>query len=181
METSADPKHRLIVLKRILRSDTVPFYLLYCRGLSSGSGTITDTLSLPVLPFGIHRSHSIIPEGFGFYYYLFQCCGSGMFIPDPDFYPSGIPDPGSKNRNKREGEKNCCHTFFCSHRFHKIVNYFMFETLKKQIWANFQRIIEIFTQKIVTKLSKYGFGIRDPRSGILGSKRHRIPDLDPQH
>ncbi len=27
-----------------------------------------------------------------------QCCGSGMFIPDPDFYPSRISDPGSKNR-----------------------------------------------------------------------------------
>jgi hypothetical protein len=26
--------------------------------------------------------------------------------------------------------------------------------LKKKIWANFQRIIELFTQKIVTKLSK---------------------------
>ncbi len=22
-----------------------------------------------------------------------QCCGSGMFIPDPDFYPSWITDP----------------------------------------------------------------------------------------
>jgi hypothetical protein len=32
-----------------------------------------------------------------------QCCGSGMFIPDPDFHPSRIPDPGSKNRNKMEG------------------------------------------------------------------------------
>jgi hypothetical protein len=31
-----------------------------------------------------------------------QCGGSGMFIPDPDFYPSRIPDtdPGSKNSNK---------------------------------------------------------------------------------
>ncbi len=27
-------------------------------------------------------------------------------IPDPDFYPSWIPDPGSKNSNKREGWKN---------------------------------------------------------------------------
>jgi hypothetical protein len=26
--------------------------------------------------------------------------------------------------------------------------------LKKKIWANFQRIIELFTQKIATKLSK---------------------------
>jgi hypothetical protein len=25
-----------------------------------------------------------------------QCCGSGMFIPDPDFYPSRIPDLGSR-------------------------------------------------------------------------------------
>jgi hypothetical protein len=32
-----------------------------------------------------------------------QCCGSGMFIPDPDYYPSRISDPGSKNINKREG------------------------------------------------------------------------------
>ena len=31
-----------------------------------------------------------------------QCCGSGMFIPDPDFYPSRVSDPGSKNSNKRE-------------------------------------------------------------------------------
>jgi len=60
--------------------------------------------------------------------------------------------------------------------------------LKKKIWANFRRIIELFTQKNVTKLSKYGFGIRDQRSGIRkkpipvpgsriqGSKRHWIPN-----
>ena len=36
--------------------------------------------------------------------------------------------------------------------------------LKKKIWANFQRIIELFTQKIVSRL-KYGFGIPDPGSG----------------
>jgi hypothetical protein len=29
----------------------------------------------------------------------------------------------------------------CSHKFHKIANYFGFEVLKKKIWANFQRII----------------------------------------
>jgi hypothetical protein len=76
--------------------------------------------------------------------------------------------------------------FFCSHKFHKIVNYFIFEMPKKKIWANFQRIIELFTQKIVTKLSK--IWVWDPGSGksysgsrIQGSKRHRIPDPDPQH
>jgi hypothetical protein len=42
--------------------------------------------------------------------------------------------------------------------------------LKKKMWPNFQRIIELFTPKIVTKLSKtwiwdLGSGIRDPGSG----------------
>ncbi len=114
-------------------------------------------------------------------------------IPDPDFYPLRIPNPGSKNSNKREGwKKICCQTFFCSHKFHKIENYFIFQG------ASFQRIIELFTQKFVTKLKKIwgwdrGSGIRDPGSGkkpipdpgarirVQGSKKHRIPDPDPQH
>ncbi len=110
-------------------------------------------------------------------------------IPETDFYTSRIPGPGSKNSNKREGWKKICHTFLCSHKFDKIVHYFSFEVLKKKIWVNFQRIIELFTQKIVTKLSKvwvWDPGIRDPGSGknlfrIQGLKRHRIPDPDPQH
>jgi hypothetical protein len=65
--------------------------------------------------------------------------------------------------------------------------------LKKKVLANFQRIIKLFTQKVVTKLSKIwvwdpGSEIRDPekpvpdpRFRIQGSKRHRIPDPDPQH
>jgi hypothetical protein len=90
-----------------------------------------------------------------------------MFIPDPDFYPSRI------------------------HKFHKIVNYFSFEVLKEKIWPNFQRNIELFTKKFVKKLLKIwswdpGSEIRDPEktysgSRIQGSKRHRIPDPDPQH
>ncbi len=86
-----------------------------------------------------------------------QCCGSGMF-------------------KKREGWKKIwCHTFLCSHKFHKIVHYFSFEVLKKKIWANFQRIIEFFAQKIVTKLSKVwvwdpGSEIRDPEKTYSGSR-----------
>jgi hypothetical protein len=43
--------------------------------------------------------------------------------------------------------------------------------LKKKIWANFQRIVEVFTQKIFNMLSNIwvwdpGSEIRDPRSGI---------------
>jgi hypothetical protein len=87
-----------------------------------------------------------------------------MFIPDPE---SRI----QKQQQKREGKKICCHNFLCSHKFHKIANYFSFEVLKKKIWANFQRIIELFTQKIVTKLSK--IWIWDPGSG---KNLFRIPD-----
>jgi hypothetical protein len=50
--------------------------------------------------------------------------------------------------------------------------------LKKKIWANFQRVIELFTKKIVKKLLKIWFwdpgsGIRDPGSG---KNLFRIPD-----
>jgi hypothetical protein len=58
--------------------------------------------------------------------------------------------------------------------------------LKKKIFANFQRIIELFTKKIVKKLLKIWswdpgsgknlFRIPDP-----GVKKHPIPDPDPQH
>ncbi len=125
-----------------------------------------------------------------------QCCGSGMFIPDPGpgFLP--IQDPGSRSRiqkqqQKRGVKKNLLSHLFCMHKFHKIENYFSFEMLKKKIWANFQRIIGLFTQKIATKLPKIwvwdpGSEIRDLEktfsgSRIQGSKRHWIPDPDPQH
>jgi hypothetical protein len=62
--------------------------------------------------------------------------------------------------------------FFGAINFTKL-NYFIFEMLKKKNWANFQRIIELFTQKIVTKLSKiWGW---DPGSG---KNLFRIPDPD---
>ncbi len=71
-----------------------------------------------------------------------------MYIPDPDdFCPSRIPDP--KTVTKEKGEKFFYVTILCSHKNHKIVNFFIFELEKKKIWANLQRITEIFTQKIV--------------------------------
>jgi hypothetical protein len=74
----------------------------------------------------------------------------GSRIPDPG---SQISDPGSQNRNKTEGwKKICCHSFLCSHKFHKIENYLSFEMLKKKIWVNFQRKLLYFTKKSATKL-----------------------------
>ncbi len=62
-----------------------------------------------------------------------QCCGSGMFIPDPRSWFLPIPDPGSrtpdlgsKNSNKREGWKFFFYIPFFGHKFHKIENYFIF-------------------------------------------------------
>jgi hypothetical protein len=99
-------------------------------------------------------------------------------IPDPDFYRSRI----QKWQQKRGVKKNSYHTFFCGHKFHKIENYFIFEKLQKKIGP----IFKTFTQKFATTLSK--IWVWDPGSGknlfgsrIQGSKRHRIPDPDPQH
>jgi hypothetical protein len=49
-------------------------------------------------------------------------------------------------------------------------NYFIFEMLKKKNRANFQRIIELFTQNIVIQLSN---GMGDPRSVI---RKKPFPD-----
>jgi hypothetical protein len=73
--------------------------------------------------------------------------------PDPVSWVLSIPDNGSKN--KREGWKFVFLSYlFCSHKYHKMENYFIFELVKNIIWANLQKIIELFTQKIVIKLSK---------------------------
>jgi hypothetical protein len=89
--------------------------------------------------------------------------------------------PGSRiqKQQQKRGAKKLVFIPFFSHKFHKIVNYFIFEMLKKKLWDSFQRIIEFFIQKFITKLSKIWVWylvseIRDP--GVQGSKRHRIPD-----
>jgi hypothetical protein len=104
-------------------------------------------------------------------------------IPDTDFYPSRIPDP--KTATKERGEKKfSCHPFFYSNNFNKVVNYFMFEMLKKKFGPIFKELFNLLLKKTFTKLSK--IWLWDPGSGknlfrIPGSKRHRIPDPDPQH
>ncbi len=98
-------------------------------------------------------------------------------IPDPDFYSSRIPDlgsripdlgsrisyPGSKNSNKRQSEKKLVVIpFNWSHKFHKIKLFYFWNVEEEKNWANFQRIIELFTENIATKLSKIWVGIPDP-------------------
>jgi hypothetical protein len=62
-----------------------------------------------------------------------------MFIPDPDFYPSRIPDPKTATK-ERGAKKICCHNFLCSHKFHKIANYFSFQGLKKKFGPIFKEL-----------------------------------------
>jgi hypothetical protein len=101
---------------------------------------------------------------------IYQCCGSCILI---------FTHPGSriqKQQKKERGEKTFVIILFCSHKFHKIESYFIFEMLKKKIWDNFRRIIKVFTQKIFTGLSKiWDWDLRS------GTNLFRIPDRYPQH
>jgi hypothetical protein len=106
-------------------------------------------------------------------------------IPDPNFYSSEIPGPRPRSwildlgsdppsliqqqQQKEEREKLNVFPFY-SNKFHKIVNYFLFELVQKenpsQLTNNY--CIVLFTRKIVTKLSKIwvGMGIQDRGSEI---------------
>ncbi len=90
-----------------------------------------------------------------------------MFIPDPGSW--FITHPGSriqKPQEKRGVKIIFCHTFFSSHKFHKIENYYIFEMAKKNIWPSFQKIIELLPKTLSLSSKKYGFGIQDPGSEI---------------
>ncbi len=105
---------------------------------------------------------------------IYQCGGSGMFIPDPGSWFLPILDPGSriqKQQWKTLVKKNLLsYLFFGVINFTKL-NYFIFEMLKKKIWANFLSIIELFTQKIVSNLSKIWVWDPGPGKNLI-----RIPD-----
>jgi hypothetical protein len=116
-----------------------------------------------------------------------------MFIPDPGswFLPitdpgSRIPDPGSKNSNKRDGWKKIfVITFYVATNF-TILQIILFLKCWRKNLGQFSKNYRTFYPKIVNKLSK--IRVWDPGSGktysgsqIQGSKRHRILDTDPQH
>ncbi len=82
-----------------------------------------------------------------------QCCGSGMFISDPGSWFLSISDPGSNNSTKRGGGKFFGPSMFCSHKYHKIVNNFNFEQVKKFFRQNTTNHGTFYPQT-VNKLSK---------------------------
>jgi hypothetical protein len=53
--------------------------------------------------------------------------------------------PGSENSKKEKGGKNVWSYLFVA-KYHKIKNYFIFEQVKKKLWANLIRTIELFTR-----------------------------------
>jgi hypothetical protein len=58
-----------------------------------------------------------------------QCGGSGMFIPDP------------KTATKERDEKKFCETFFCSHKFHKIVIILFLKCRRKKFGPIFKELL----------------------------------------
>jgi hypothetical protein len=86
-----------------------------------------------------------------------QCCGSGMFIPDPgsDFFPSRIPDP------------NCLHPG--SRILVKEFKYF--NPQKRKNWFFSSKKYDPGCSSRIRMLT-----FSHPGSRIQGSKRHPIPD-----
>jgi hypothetical protein len=79
-----------------------------------------------------------------------------MFIPDPDFYPSRIPYLGSriqaKTATKERGEKKfVVIPFYVATNFTKLKFILVLKCRRKKFG---QRILELFTQKIVSKFPK---------------------------
>ncbi len=75
------------------------------------------------------------------------CFSRILTFTHPEPRVSDPPDP--KTATKRGVKIFCWHTFFVATNS-TIENYFIFEMLKKKIWANFQKIAELCNQKIVT-------------------------------
>ncbi len=115
----------------------VPHFLLFCCRLASP----------PPLPQ--HHPYIYLSLSFlcatGLYILVYsmplladeQCCGIRDVYPGSRILIFTHPrsrTPDLKTATKERCEKIICrHTFFSSHKFHKIKNYFIFEMLKKKI------------------------------------------------
>jgi hypothetical protein len=73
-----------------------------------------------------------------------QCCGSGMFIQDPDFCPSRIPDP--KQQQKRGVEKIGYHTFFRVTDFTKLNIILFLKCCRKKFGQIFKELLKFLSK-----------------------------------
>jgi hypothetical protein len=105
-------------------------------------------------------------------------------IPDPDFYQSLIPDP--KIATKERGEKKFfSKPFFVATDFTKF-KIILFLKCRRKTFGQVFKELDFLPKNLSLSSQKYGVGIRNPeknlsRIRVQGSKRHRIPDPDPQH
>jgi hypothetical protein len=96
--------------------------------------------------------------------------------PDPDVFPSQIPDPTTATKEEEKNLVDLRYLPFLNHKYqyHKIVNYFISEQVKEKIWANSLQIIVLLSYpKNCHKALKNMGLIQDPRSG---KKLFSIPD-----
>ncbi len=97
-------------------------------------------------------------------------------IPEPDFYPSRIPDLGSritdpKTVTKERGEKNLLSFVFFSQKISQNWILCYFWNAKEKNLVQFSKNCWSFYKKIFNVLSN--IWVRDPRSGI---RKKPIPD-----
>jgi hypothetical protein len=99
-------------------------------------------------------------------------------IPDPDFYPSRIPDLGSRIQKQvqKRGvkKKSFVKHFFVATNFPKCKIILFFNCSRKKFGQNFKELWKFLPKKLSISSQKYEFGIQ-------GSKMHPIPDPDPLH
>ncbi len=117
----------------------------------------------------------------------------GPRIPDPDFYPSQIPDPGSripdpgswipdpKTVPKERDEKNFVIILFSIVTNFTKLNIMLFlKSERKKFGPIFKELLKFLPKKFSICSQIYGFGIRDPGSEIRDPEktysRSGIPD-----
>jgi hypothetical protein len=73
------------------------------------------------------------------YYSFYQCGGSGLFIPDPDFYPSRIPDPRTATK-ERDEKKFVVITFKVATNFTKLHIILVLMCWRKKFGPSFKEL-----------------------------------------
>jgi hypothetical protein len=83
-----------------------------------------------------------------------------MFIPDPDFYQSRIPDP--KTATKERFKKKFFKHFFLVTNFTKFKIFLFLNCSRKKFEPNFKELWNFIPKKLSLSSQLYEFGIPDP-------------------